>query len=229
MYSWRVTRKSVLWITVMLMIGLSVASVGVSRAQENGTTVEVEPAEVTLGPDPYPIGEEFTVNITLHDVTNLYGWEAKLFWDNTVLSATEDVVKVPSGYNWEDPNNFKLGAGIQQDYNATHGRWYRGLTALPMAEPHPIAFDGTTILVTITFNATALGETELELQEVKIANEDAEPISHDTSDGMVYVVPEFPASVILPLFLVATLVAIVLGKTVWSRKRGSLSVAKPNT
>ena len=228
MYSWRVTRKSVLWITIMLMIGLSVASVGVSRAraQENGTRVKVEPSNVTIGEEgePYPIGEQFTVNVTLYDVAGLYGWEFKLFWDNTVLSAIDHIVHTPPA--WEDYNAYPVGPGIQNDYNDTHSRYYMGL--VPLLAPAP-TFNGTTLLVTLTFNVTAGGSSTLDLQEIKLSDYDVEPIPHQAFDGTVTVIPEFPASVILPLFLVATLVAIILGKTVWSRKRGSLSVAKPNT
>ena len=52
-----------------------------------------------------------------------------------------------------------------------------------------------------------------------------------TRDGagvhFVYkVVPEFPAALITPLFMIAALAAVILGKTAWSRKRKSSYVAK---
>ena len=39
------------------------------------------------------------------------------------------------------------------------------------------------------------------------------------------VVPEFPAALITPLFMIAALAAVILGKTAWSRKRRSSFVA----
>jgi len=214
-------------VSIMLMFILSVASVRIAAAQEPEINVEPGP-EVTLGPDPYPVGTEFVVNITLYDVTNLYGWEFKLFWDSSLLNCTSDDYPIlPAGLNWDDPNNIKLGPGIDQDYNATHGRYYRGLSALPMSEPNPEPFTGTIRLASLTFNVTGLGVTTLHLHETKLSNPDAQPITHNDFDSTVTIVPEFPAFLILPLFFVGTFVAVILGKRVWSRKR-SLFVAKPS-
>ena len=203
------------------------ASVKIATAQ--ATEVRVEPGPtITLGPDPYPVGAEFVFNITLHDVTGLMGWEFKLFWDNSLLNCTDDEYPFfPEGYNWDDPNNIKLGPGIEQDFNETHGRYYRGLAALGMSEPYPVAFDGTTTLASLTFTVLDLGVTTLHLHETKLSDAEAQPISHGDVDSEVTIVPEFPAYLILPLFFIGTLIAVVLGKKVWSRKRGFL-VAKPS-
>jgi len=227
MHARRMTRKGVLLVSVMLMVLLSVASVKIVTAQAAEIRVEPGP-EVTLGPDPLPIGTEFVVNITLYDVTDLYGWEFKLFWDNSLLNCTSDDYPVlPVGLNWNDPNNIKLGPGVDQDYNATHGRYYRGLSALPMSEPYPEPFTGTLRLASLTFNVTGLGVTTLHLQETKLSNPDAQPITHSDLDSTVTIIPEFPAFLILPLFFIGTLVVTILAKRGWSRKR-NLFVAKPS-
>jgi len=228
MYSRRATRKSVLLVSIMFIVSLSMASVRTATAQE--TWIKVKPGpEVTLGPDPYPVGTEFVVNITIYDVANLYGWEVKLFWDNSLLNCTDEEYPIfPEGVDWEDPNNIKLGPGIEQDYNTTHGRWYHGFSALPVSQPYPKSFNGTTNLVTLTFNVTDLGVTTLDLQETKLSDPDATPITHNDDDSTVTIIPEFPAYLILSLFFIGTLVAVVLGKKVWSRKRGFF-VAKPST
>jgi len=214
-----VTRKTLLWISLALLISVSVVSIG--KAQN--TTVKVEPAVVTIGEEgaPYPIGEEFTVNITVYDVTGLYGWEFQLFWDNTILNCTNDVVHVPP--EWED-DEFVLGAGINQTYDATHGRYHRGLACLSLP-PFP-ALDGTVPLVTLTFNVTAGGSSTLDLVDTKLSDTAASPILHDALDGTANVIPEFPVSLILPLFLTITLIAIILGKTAWSKKRREPTVYK---
>ena len=217
-YSMFMTRKSILMMSIVFMIYLSIASVRIATAQ--ATEIRVEPATMTLGPDPYPVGTEFTVDITIYDVANLYGWEVKAFWDNTILNCTaEEYPFFPAGNNWEDPNNIKLGPGIDQDYNASHGRWYHGLSALPMSEPHPVAFTGTLKLATLTFEVLDLGETTIELAETKLADDDASPIDHTTLTSAVTIVPEFPVSMIVPLFIIATLVVVVARKTVWSKER----------
>ena len=199
-----------------------------SRGQGDGTVVKVEPEKVTMGPEP-AIGQQFTIDITLYNVVDLYGWEVKLFWDNSLLNCTaEEFPILPEGLNWETPNSIALGPGIEQNFNATHGRWFHGLSALPVTQPWPESFNGTMNLVVLTFNVMDLGVTTLDLRETKLADPDAKAITHSAEDSEVTIVPEFPATVILSLFFIGTLVAIVLGKKVWSRKP-SLIVNKPNT
>ena len=109
----------------------------ISTAQGNGTVIKVEPETVTKGPEP-AVGDQFTIDITLYDVADLYGWEVKLFWDNSLLNCTaEEYPILPESLNWNSPNSLLLGPGIAQEYNATHGRWYHGLSALPMSPPFP--------------------------------------------------------------------------------------------
>ena len=130
------------------------------------------------------VGSTFSIDVVVRDVANLWGWEFKLFWDNTILNATEDAVHLPSGHNWEYPNHYMLGPGIEQDYNETHGRYFRGLAALlPGEEPHPIPFDGTIALVTLTFNVKAEASCTLDLQDAKLMDPSALTISHTTEDG----------------------------------------------
>ena len=74
---------------------------------------------------------------------------------------------------------------------------------------------GKPAFTTVKFNITAYDNAE-------------NPATRDGEDvNFVYtVVPEFPAALILPLFMIAALVAVILGKTAWSRKRKSSYVAK---
>ena len=219
MSSRRVTRKTLFWISLALIVSMSVVSVG----KADSTTVKVEPEVVTVGEEgePYPIGEEFTVNITVYDVIGLYGWEFQLYWDNTILNCTDDVVHVPP--EWEG-DEFALGAGINQTYDTTHGRYHRGLACVSLP-PFPV-LNGTVPLVTLTFNVTAGGSSTLDLVDTKLADTEASPILHDALDGTANVIPEFPASLILLLTLTITLIAIILGKTAWSKKGREPTVYK---
>jgi len=73
--------------SLLLPIFLSIPTI--SRGQEDGTVVRVEPEKVTMGPEP-AVGQQFTINITLENVADLYGWEVKLFWDNSLLNCTAE-------------------------------------------------------------------------------------------------------------------------------------------
>ena len=160
----------------------------VSTAQANGTTIKVEPDTVTLGPEP-AVGQQFTIDITMYDVADLYGWEVKLTWDNSLLNCTaEEYPILPPGLNWEAPNSLLLGPGIQQDYNETHGRWYHGLSALPMSPPVPEPFTGTIKLVTLTFEVLSQppkgGACVLDLFDSKVSDSNAVSIDHQALDGL---------------------------------------------
>ncbi len=52
----------------------------------------------------------FTVNVTLANVTNLFGFEYKLFWDPSLINLTSYTTYIPSG--WEPPNGFLVKDAI---------------------------------------------------------------------------------------------------------------------
>ena len=171
--------------SLLLPIFLSIPTI--SRGQEDGKVVRVEPEKVTMGPEP-AVGQQFTINITLENVADLYGWEVKLFWDNSLLNCTaEEYPILPEGLNWESPNSLLLGPGIEQEYNATHGRWYHGLSALPMSPPMPEPFTGTIKLVTLTFEVIYQpplnGSCFLDLVDTKVSDSEAVSIDHEDVDG----------------------------------------------
>ena len=194
-----------------VMLTLMVASflAGIHNAEAKGTPIlHVHPA---LSIEP---GTQFSVDIVLANVTNLVGWEFKLFWGNSILECVADVVHVPTAHNWEAPNNVELGPGIEQDYNATNGRYYKALVPLPEALPHPTPFNGTTILVTLTFNVTAEGGCILDLRDTKLADYDASPISHKTGDG--YFHSSQPRETWLYLGLCAHFFGVTMGDPRWN-------------
>jgi hypothetical protein len=67
------------------------------------TTVAILPSSVTISAP----GETVTVDLNITDVTNLYGYEIKIWYLNSIVNAT--AVTRPSGQFLEptiDPNNF---------------------------------------------------------------------------------------------------------------------------
>ena len=124
--------------------------------------------------------ETFSVNIVLFNVNNLQGWEFKLYWNNIVLKCTSAEVHVPDV--WSE-NIFEAGPGIENDFNATHGRCWMAMAAL---YPAP-SFNGSMVIVTLTFEAMASGNTMLDLQETILADNEAYVIPHISIDGLVIV------------------------------------------
>jgi len=182
---------------------------GIHNSEAEGTP------RVYLNPTPISAAPEmpFSVDVVLENVTNLVGWEFKLFWDNSILECIADLVHVPAGHNWEAPNNFELGPGIEQDYNATNGRYFKALAAIPQAETHPTPFNGTTILVTLTFNVKTEGSCVLDLRETKLVHYDVFFIGHTAEDGYFQ---SRPTGTMIYLHLCARLFGVTLGDPRWN-------------
>lgn len=188
----------------LFLTGMTVMPVGAQQA-----TVSVFPASYTV-PD---IGLTFTVNITVQNVHDLYGWELKLYYPNDILNGTS-VTEGPF-LKTEGIFTFFQTPEFKDSYNETHGR----LTALCLRIGEVPGVDGNGVLATITFNSTSTnGPEALHLDNVELSDSDADKIPCTTVDGEITVIPEFPAALILPLLTVLTSVAIALKKTAWSTK-----------
>jgi PKD repeat protein len=142
------------------------------------TTIFLDPTYNTAA-----FGQTFTVNVSVAAVTDLYCWEFKLFWDNTLVNCIKEVINFPSGCHWNPPNNVTVGPGIENDYNNTHGRYWKGLCPLAIAEPYPVPFDGNTSLVTLTFDVKNVGECALDLSDAILINSEQELIAHNVVNG----------------------------------------------
>lgn len=211
-FSLNIKRKRIPWISTLLLLILSMAIVDLGKAQ-NGPVLSVEPA-YTVEPEP---GESFLVNITVANITGsgadgLWAAEFKLWYDPALINATE----VTRGPIW-GPNPF-----VAVNDLTVPGRVWWGVTLI--MEP---SFTGSGTVATINFTALAMDTTLLYLNETILGDHHipSQPIAHTTEDASVTVVPEFPTAIILPLLVVASLVAALMGKKAWSRKRRSPPVA----
>jgi len=134
------------------------------KVRADGTTmVYLDPPTILV-----TLGKTFSINIDIDDVIDLAGFDFKLFWNTTTL----DCVSVTLTPPWEP--YILVKNEILENYNATHGRYW-GAAALEAPAP---AFSGNTTLATLTFKATAIGESVLDLNHVALANSDAKPIEN---------------------------------------------------
>ncbi len=164
-----------LLLTLVLVTG--VVLIPISHATE--VSVAINPIYSAIH-----IFETFAVNVTLTDVSCLYGWEISLYWNRSVLTCIQAEIYVPS--EWF--NNFTVGPGVQNDYNSTHGRYFIGLALGRPSSP----FNGTMRLVTVTFEAVATGSSSLDLVDTELAyynGVNSLSIPHTEIDGNVSVLP----------------------------------------
>jgi hypothetical protein len=182
------------------------------------TTVAILPSSVTISAP----GETVTVDLNITDVTNLYGYEIKIWYLNSIVNAT--AVTRPSGHFLEptiDPNNFYSPKWeIKNDYNTTHGRIWIAYTLLAPES----ARSGSGILAKITFKGLSEGSTPVILNNypgaqgpVKLSDNQAQPIPHVAQDGSVTVIPEF-STIAITMFLLSSLTVAVAIKLFRFRK-----------
>jgi len=119
---------------------------------EDQTTTTLTVTASNLNP---AVGETFEVYINVSDVTDLFSWQILLVFRKTCLAAL----------NVEEGDFLKQGGGtyfpspvIENNYNATHGYIFASSTLLAGT-----GVSGSGLLLTVTFNGTRDGISELVL------------------------------------------------------------------
>jgi hypothetical protein len=187
-----------------LIVTLMLASMAAVRVGAQQATVELIPASYTV----LNVGLTFSVNVTVHDVENLYGFEFKLFYPNDILNGTnvkEGVfLKTGGVYTW-----FYMAA-FTDNYNATHGLLNLLCTR---TGANGTGVDGAGTLATVTFKSvSANGPSKLGLTDVKLSDPDSNAIPYTALDGEITVLPEFSSIMILPIIMAFTITAIIMSK-----------------
>jgi hypothetical protein len=132
--------------------------------------LHVVPEEI-VGPQWLPM-TNFTIDITVEDVENLYGYEFKLGYDGTVLTCFGLIVSSPLN----EPH-FTTSFTA----NDTAGEvWVRTQYYLPAI---PITVYPNTTLITLFFRVDRAGDTQLHLFDTEIKDPDGNSIPHETTDG----------------------------------------------
>jgi len=157
--------------------GLGAAGQPTSSGAMTGSEVSVvvDSSQITVFKN-----EIFTVDVKVASVTDLLGWEFKLFWNSTVLNCTNAAVQ--TSVEWQG-NAQNYGSGLENGYNATHARFWAAQSA---NYPAP-SFNGSMTIATLTFQALQPGTTSLALMETKLGNSTGDPIDHTESSGQVSV------------------------------------------
>jgi hypothetical protein len=149
------------------------------------------PYSVVVSVYPYQklvkVGEVFTIDIKVENVTGLQGVDFCLKYDSVLLNAS----KVEEGSFMKSFGpTFLVKQAIEKDYQMYRGRvWF---VAVIMGNG---SATGSGTIATVTFNATGAGEGELDLFSISPYNSDQiklvtcgpVPIPHAVSDGHVVV------------------------------------------
>jgi hypothetical protein len=140
------------------------------------TTINVDPEVSTYS----SLGQMVEINVTISQVSDLAGWEFRLFYPSSILNAT-DITEGP--FLGAMGSTFLLVRNFTDDYNATHGLIW---TVCTLIGTGPGA-TGNGTLATVRFVTKALGEAVLHLTGTDLVDSNMPPlhISHLANDGMV--------------------------------------------
>ena len=148
-------------------------------------------------------GQDLTLNVSVSNVTDLYGWEFYLGWNSSLLS----LVSVNEG-------PFLMSGGN------TYFTYYLNTTS---TDEHVVVdctlegqipgVNGIGTLATVTFNVTNAGQCPLNLYNVDLRDSSDTEIPSQAVGGQFSTpVVEIPNSVIFLVFIVLTVSALVLSR-----------------
>jgi len=167
--------KASIWVALYFIFALTTVLLTIGEISASGTKLLLDPPSTVDG--AFTIGTNITLTLAVTDVTNLFGYEAKIYYNNTMLNALH--ATRPAG-NFLEPR-ISLGNqllpiwNITNTFNATHGRIWLSQTLL---SPET-ARTGSGPLTRITFQILSTGETTIAMETTKLADSSANAITHE--------------------------------------------------
>jgi hypothetical protein len=169
-----INRRAIIVVCLLAILVVAVVVVvayTISSSRQLSTVLSVEPKTVHGA-----IGQNFTVNVSISSVSDLYGWEFKLGWNASLL----DLVSVNEGPFLRSGGNTLFTYFL----NTTEEHIVVDCT---LEGPIP-GVNGSGTLATVTFNPTNAGECPLNLYGVGLYNssEPTQPIPSQAVSGYGY-------------------------------------------
>jgi hypothetical protein len=137
------------------------------------TVLAINPASV-VNPS-YTVGSNFTVNLTVTGATDLYQWQAEVYYNNTLLNATS----AAEGDFLPTRGTTLFTANILQNFNGTHGQ----ITLTENITGAPLGVYGSGQLAAITFQVLDNGSTPITISSDILYDSDNNPTAHTTING----------------------------------------------
>ena len=187
----------------LFCVAFIVTCLALTSSAKAETTISIDPPTYEVGESE--IGETFTINIILNDVTNLWSWKVRVDWNPEILNFTE-TAEGPFLNNTGDTlflwaNNW---TAIEEGY----------IPEISCTLQSSVGVNGSGALATITFKSLSPGTSNITLTETVLKEPEQEhpEISHNVNNGEVLVIPEFQPWMILPIVLTATAIIILMKK-----------------
>jgi hypothetical protein len=166
-----VQRRLITRFITFFLLSCSICFTGVGKPLSAGAILP--PAEVSVSPlsVTIPVYQNFTIDVTISQVSDVYGWEINLTWNGTLL----DPVDVSEG------PFLKTGGAtfFTSQVNAIDGSMVADCTLVGTAN----GVNGQGTLAAITFYVKNAGECPLHLSEAILVNSTEQSIQSQTADG----------------------------------------------
>jgi hypothetical protein len=114
----------------------------------SGTSIYVDPATIQTPAASAHVGDTFNVSLAFANMTNLFGIQYTLYWNNSVLQVIRVHDTIPGGLGAFNPTNT-----TDNNFNATYGQMNFISTSVSLA------YNGSATFRTITFNITSVPTT----------------------------------------------------------------------
>ncbi|MCK4634101.1 hypothetical protein KAT42_04645, partial [Candidatus Bathyarchaeota archaeon] len=137
--------------------------------------VYVDPSNVT-DPTIAP-SENFTIEVKISNVTELYGFDIQLSWNTSMLNYTSHLVKIPVE-TYPDGVLHQPILQVKNEVNASTGTYIIVYSSLQAP-----SFNGSGIIFEMTFTVLGYGECALDISNSDLSNRKGQPIEHTVEDG----------------------------------------------
>jgi hypothetical protein len=166
--------KKIILLLFFMILLLSFSAVRVKGA--TSTKMYIDPPSI-INPGGAGGDNRIAFNVRIDNVTDLAGYEFKLYWNPNIL--TFDSADVYAGSVW--PASFSW----KNEHNDTGGYYYLSYTKMNTVD----SFTGNTYLALIYLRVINEGTSSLDLRETKLGNSNALPINHEVGGGIVLIKP----------------------------------------
>ncbi len=174
----RVLRKAVFIVLPFVALSLMVAPILIAFAQTE-SLIRFDPSPTYISPE-----ELIRIDLIIEDANQLFGFEVHIQFDPEVIQVV-DLDPDTQGVQSAPGNMFDENQGFLVANNTDNqtGEIVYAFTLLAPASP--MNADG--ILISIEFQATSVGQSELNLISVILATQDGESLPFSSVNGEVYV------------------------------------------
>jgi hypothetical protein len=152
-------KKTIVFILCLIIAAMLLAYLVFTTMTSIPTTLYLDPQTPKSA-----VGQDFSINISISSVVDLYGWQLQLSWNKTIL----DVLNVTEGPFLKSGGNSPF---FYYNLNATAGQMTVECTRLGSVPGE----SGSGVLATIRFNVTSSGECDLHLYGAMLLNSSTPP------------------------------------------------------